>query len=244
MIYPEKLKNESEACYRLFKHYLDLGNKRTIEKLAYETKKSDTNIKDFFRIFNWEKRIEEFNKLNPNQRFSKKLESKINENPKNVGILLDIQQKLNDCMNYINKNVTPDNLISEEDDEDTKMNKILKFFKIMETYLRIFEKTDSQLNFYFDSNLDIPKSEDISSYNDGNKEKNKINKEFDLEVSSSEKESKELKNPIKYSKSELNENTDTINTSELGDLNLVGDNDKESLIATASGTYMQGTDAK
>ena len=82
------------------------------------------------------------------------MESKINENPKNVGILLDIQQKLNDCMNYINKNVTPDNLISEEDDEDTKMNKILKFFKIMETYLRIFDKIDSQLNFYFDSNVD------------------------------------------------------------------------------------------
>jgi hypothetical protein len=156
MIYPEKLKNESDATYRLFKHYLDLGNSRNIEKLAYETKKSDSDIKHFQRIYNWDSRVVEFEKLNPSPKIMKKLDSKIHSkstNPNNLKILQDIQKQLFEIMDYVNQNLKPENVFKEEDDEETKLNKTLKIFKLIETYIRITEKIEKNLECHF--NLEI-----------------------------------------------------------------------------------------
>jgi hypothetical protein len=152
MIYPQKLRNESDATYRLFKHYLDLGNSRSIEKLAYETKKSDSDIKHFQRIYDWDCRVVEFEKLNPAPKVMKKLQSNIQSNttnPKNVKILQDIQEQLFEIMDYVNQNLKPENVFKEDDDEETKLNKTLKIFKLIETYIRITEKIEKNLEYYF-----------------------------------------------------------------------------------------------
>lgn len=64
--------------------------------------------------------------------------------------MLNLQHTLNECVKYLNREFTPEVIIDEEEAE-TNINKVLKVFRIMQTYLRKYNKIETQLNYHFNS---------------------------------------------------------------------------------------------
>jgi len=141
--YPEQLPNENNSYYSLFKWYLNTGKNRSIKNFTKESNKSERSLYDLANKYFWRERAADFDQTIRETLYKNELQQESKEEKEHLQNIIQMKQNIIKAMKILSQ-IDPDEIIKEEDDKFTTVQKLYKLMQTYSQYLKLYEKLDEQ----------------------------------------------------------------------------------------------------
>jgi len=141
--YPEQLPNENNSYYSLFKWYLNTGKNRSIKNFTKESNKSERSLYDLANKYFWRERAADFDQTIREILYKNELQQETQEEKEHLLNIIQMKQNIIKAMKILSQ-IDPDEIIKEEDDKFTTVQKLYKLMQTYTQYLKLYEKLDEQ----------------------------------------------------------------------------------------------------